>query len=930
MKYYDNYIYVAAGQATLSSDKYTHGFFRYSLLTSTWEDISNTEYSYKPRFYTRSALADGYFYLVYGWTDSISQDIPDIMRVDLTSTDFAWEQFFGDSVYVRNSFAMAVKDLDLYIFGGFMASASVSVNNLIKLNLLNSKFTVITKQGVFPSSRSGPSLNTISTALYLFAGQSTNSYHNDMWIYYISSDTWKGVNQLGQIPSARSRHAADSQGDAVVIWGGVGPMGLLGDMYIFNSLTYSWSQLSSISVSVPTASKGACLAMDLPNIYIFGGLASVGCLGQLWIYNIGNGEFSLLSNSGPKLAYITCQLLDGYFYVLFGQNSVQESSGAISRFNFVSSLWESLYSPEDSTNSSSQGIQMVIGNIVVRIGGEAWDLDPKDSVYIYQNNKITTIANPLFVGNIPELVYLSGFTYYNTSFYSFGGGGAVPGGSLRLTVPSQLFIQINMNDICSGDICMPLCSQGTVNSDEGCITSRIGHISQGFGNRNDTPCPAGTINSILGANSIRQCYPCPEGYFTSKNGSSLCLQCPSGYFCSTGCKTPTNVLQADISESIQPALYDNNTNEIVLVFEIIAGGVISVIILVSLFSVVVQKDIDAIDLFSADHNYHFKKKMLLEKNMFGGYSSLIFISLAIIMIGLAVIAYVLDNISESKALVPLVILQADVVDFNASSIQISSSFLTYGDSCAINNTCSPLIFLTTANIRYSSLSYTCELSTIKTCVVFVSCISCILDPGAYISISLQEKLSYSSGILVNISSSSSIPNKLSIVAQSLYPTPGYMFIGSSASQFFFTMTPSLFKSESPMWTSMVTGYHISSEMVSVQGSQYLNIDLPITSMLNLKISMDKSIYALLTARTIKQTLIFFFSGMFGSFFGLMGLVGFIMKIFEGNFGKGKVIMDRNIELKNMKDNRKKIKIILSENLESERVVLRRGSCKIFE
>ena len=110
---------------------------------------------------------------------------------------------------------------------------------------------------------------------------------------------------------------------------------------------------------------------------------------------------------------------------------------------------------------------------------------------------------------------------------------------------------------------------------------------------------------------------------------------------------------------------------------------------------------------------------------------------------------------------------------------------------------------------------------------------CVIEIGAVVAIGFREKLSYVTGILVNVSSSSSIPSNLSSVLPSLYSMEGFMFIGSAPTQFYFTLTPSLFRSESSDWPSQQTGYHVSSQRVPAVGSQYINIQFPITLQLNI-------------------------------------------------------------------------------------------------
>ena len=117
---------------------------------------------------------------------------------------------------------------------------------------------------------------------------------------------------------------------------------------------------------------------------------------------------------------------------------------------------------------------MMIGDFVVRIGGEAWDLDTKNSVYVYQNN------TAVLVGSIKEYVYLSGYLYYNTTLCSFGGS-TVMGILLRLNVSSSLFVAIDMKNICAEGLCEAKCSPGAFQASSRCEVSPAGYVSEGFG-----------------------------------------------------------------------------------------------------------------------------------------------------------------------------------------------------------------------------------------------------------------------------------------------------------------------------------------------------------------------------------------------------------------------------------------------------------------
>ena len=907
LEYYEGFIYLAAGQATSSTtNKYPNGFFRFSLATSAWQDISQPSNTYYSRFYTNSCVYGGYFYLIYGWSnDNLGNDVPDIMRVDLNSTDFLWHPWETSVSFYRDSYAIAIKNSQVYLCGGFSGASNSNLNDLILLHLDSATMASLTPNGEFPLSRIGPSMHLINGNFYLFGGQGLGSYYNDMWQYDIDAGIWKAISQYGDIPEARSRHAYSTQGDALVIWGGEGASGMLQDLHIYNTLTNYWTTLVSESTSTPGAAIGACMIMDMPFLYIFGGLSYLGCLGELWLYSMAENSYTMLDNNGPQEAYTYCQMVGDALYVMSGESDGQKPSDAVNYYNITAMKWVTT-SYVESDNPAAQSLQVMIGTSIIKIAGEAWDIDPINLVLVQNPGQI------LEVGSIVEFVYLSGYVYYNTSLYSFGGGSII-GQSLRLSVPSNSFIQIDLADICISGVCTVECSPGTLSTPPICTKSGLGYYSEGFGNTKAEACPAGTSSSVLGATSSRQCYPCADGTYNAYNGSSLCLQCPTGYSCPIGSSEPAYVSINTLYNSIQPDLYRaSDTSAATFQYEITIGMFMLLVILVCIASKRLRSRLDLLDLYPALHNHIVKTVMMLDNTILGGFFSLIFITLAMIIVGASIISYQLDNIEETKALVPLVILESEVTEFVAKNVQIYASFLRYGDSC-VNSTggCSDLIFVNFYHVNYNSTAYTCALLD-KTCTITVTCTACVFDAGSMLSIVLTEKLSYATGIYVNVSSTSSIPDKTSSVLNDLYPNTGYMFIGSMPSEFYFLMTPSLFESQSSLWPAKDTGYHVSMEYSSVAGSQYISLDLPITSQLQLNIYLDKSTDGLFTARVVKQSLIFVLSSLLGSVFGIMGAVGAAMKFIEGQLLKRRNKVGKGKMLRKLQGKRKEIKDCVSE------------------
>lgn len=911
IKYFEGYLWLAAGQATSSENRYPKGFFRYKLSTRTWEDISNLSNTYISRYSGESALVGGYFYLIYGWNSDLGRDLSEISRVSLNSTDFAWENFTTSKELSIDSFTATAINSEIYIFGGDSVVLDSYLNELFTINTDSGLIKTISKNSFSPSPRAFHSLYFINGEIYTFGGKDKENYLNDIWVFNLDTLYWRSINLLGSVPSARSRYSASSDGDALVLWGGKNSNGLLNDMFIFNALTGNWKQIFTNSIDTPSAAMGTCMVLQIPYVYMYGGVTDSGFSSELWMYNLGTNEFTLLSTD-VELAYASCQISGNDFFVMFGSTYGDRPIGNIRKYNLITKTWKDFYSADYVDFDTSQGIQMLIGDFVFRIAGQAWGLDSHKEIFLFSQDKSTNL------GTIDEYSYALGFVYYNTSIYCFGGSSVVQS-LLRPDVPHNRFFQIDLVDICKENICQTLCSAGTYFAGNTCKICPAGTYAENIGNTECSLCAAGTYNNIQRATSKRQCYPCPNGTFMSEKGASRCLQCPVGFLCPIGSKSPITFSFPIVVDSIQPTMYmADSQDKNILIFQITIGTVVAFIILIIVFWEKIHEKIKLLDVYQSMHNYEMKKPLILDRTLLGGVFTLVFVLLALIVIVTTFVNYQYSNILENKSLVPLAILADEVEDFTSKTLKVFISLTAYTDICAVEQVCSPRISLETLNIRSSSWEYSCDISEIETCTVSYICKDCIIDTGALISLLFDEQLSYSTGIYINVTADSSIPNQQSSILSNIVPSENSIFVGSLASEFFFAMTPSLFHSESSKWPSQSTGYHVSSESSPIIGSESLTIELPVKSQLKIDIHLNKSIFALYTLRTLKQSLIFVLSGLVGSVFGVMGAVGGAMSFIEGKAKiskkkkekyQKKILWTRRKELQNAFEAFKEISIL---------------------
>ena len=83
-----------------------------------------------------------------------------------------------------------------------------------------------------------------------------------------------------------------------------------------------------------------------------------------------------------------------------------------------------------------------------------------------------------------------------------------------------------------------------------------------------------------------------------------------------------------------------------------------------------RNKIELFDLYTKEHSDELLKPIILQKTFIGGLFSLIFLGAAIFVIGSTIMAYMMDNIIETKALMPVLVLLNSVTAFTANTITV--------------------------------------------------------------------------------------------------------------------------------------------------------------------------------------------------------------------------------------------------------------------
>jgi hypothetical protein len=886
----DEFLYFIGDYNT--DDEYYKKIYRFNMMSYTWESVTSRG-KLRPRKFHRTALVEKTLYVLSGRSIQGTNILNNVMKTELGSDEVMWEHVIDVGDEGMNSFGSTTNHSVIFTFGGFHGSDGDFSNRITQIDVSDSNLNIfeLTEEYTAPQSRFFHSMNLISGEFYVFGGRNHKNIFNDLWKLNPESETWETVQSAGNIPSARYAFAANSQGDALAVWGGEDNIGLVNDLFIFNALTANWQLLTPKSSQIPNPAKGACLLFSIPYIYIYGGITSSGFSGALWEFNLWTMEYKLLSKK-LELAYPSCFLYEGEIYVAFGTKPSSIASDKIMKYNLKTNDWTVHIKSEKFWSSTNQGVILFLNKELIRIGGQLLDSTCNNQI-IFLNTEEEKI-----IDSIPEFPYKAAWAYYKNFIYIYGGGEVI-GQNLRMGVASSRLYKISMTDILGSKM---ECSPGTEKTKDECTLCRAGTYSDGVGNSSCTQCTPGTFNSKSGATSNRQCYPCAENYYTKNYGSTFCYDCPTGYLCPPGSSDPLDLLIEVESGSEQPKIYNPSIIKSKLLSFQLAVGLTFLLIILTMFFFRISRDfLMTLDIYTDLHNYILNKPMVLRETRIGGVATLIFICAAIILIGTTLLNYTEANIAEIKGLVPKVVLDEEVDEYIADSLTVIIRFIRYGDDCS-----SSQFNYETQNIDSSSFSNRTRKDEDLSCFVEFSFKKCTIRTGAMITVTSTEKLCYTSGIFVNVSSSSSIPSESSSVLTSIRPDSGFVFIGSDPTQFFYTLTPSLFESEVDKWPKKLTGFHISSEYLPIPGAQHRSEDLSISSQLKVSISLDMSISGLFTKRYQKLSLLFVLSSLVGSIFGIMGAVGGGMKTLEKNLGRFKLFFRKRKNFDGIKDHRKDI------------------------
>ncbi|EFX02401.1 cell polarity protein [Grosmannia clavigera kw1407] len=199
------------------------------------------------------------------------------------------------------------------VYGGDtkIDESDVLDETLYLLNTSTRQWSRALPAGPRPSGRYGHTLNILGSKIFIFGGQVEGFFMNDLaafdlnqlqmpnnrWEILVPNET--GAAQ-GKIPPARTNHTIVSYNDKMYLFGGTNGFQWFNDVWCYDPVTNSWSQLDCIGY-IPVEREGHAAALVDDVMYVFGGRTEEGAdLGDLAAFRISSRRWYTFQNMGPS------------------------------------------------------------------------------------------------------------------------------------------------------------------------------------------------------------------------------------------------------------------------------------------------------------------------------------------------------------------------------------------------------------------------------------------------------------------------------------------------------------------------------------------------------------------------------------------------------------------------------------------------------
>ncbi|KAF0485811.1 galactose oxidase [Gigaspora margarita] len=221
----------------------------------------------------------------------------------------------------------------IFIFGGFSLSANQSFVN--QFDSSKQQWINITSVGNVPSDRFLISCAKFDNGLIaIFRGLGGNGLNitNDLWIFNTLTLTWSSSN-APNAPLPIFGYSSVTLPDGNILYiGGYSKVKIfdympMNNLPLYNTKTVIWVNMSISGPIPPARSEFSAVLTSDGRIIVFGGVNRIGELGDLWILYITMFQWQSSGNISNPIVKLTlyrhtATLVDNYMFVSFGKTLI--------------------------------------------------------------------------------------------------------------------------------------------------------------------------------------------------------------------------------------------------------------------------------------------------------------------------------------------------------------------------------------------------------------------------------------------------------------------------------------------------------------------------------------------------------------------------------------------------------------------------------
>lgn len=715
-----------------------------------------------------------------------------------------------------------------------------------------------------PTPRFSHKMEVIHGDFWLFGGTDGTNIFDDLWHYNPRKDAWIEVKKKGQHPTPRHSFSSAVSGDLLVVWGGQDKNSLKNDFFIYNANTDLWAEIPTFSKEIPSKRKNACITVNLPEAYIYGGTDSKGNLSDLWKFNFLNNTYTKIDD----LETLEQPVCFKYFsqMMIIGIEKMIEID-----FDFMNFEISKISRPADS-------VIVNLHNFYIAVGGRD------------RNKALNTVKsirlNYYREFEIEDYPYMAAGVYYNKTIYIFGGGYITPSFSVLPYLPMPRFIKISIDDFCFNDTCTLRCGVGFGGQSQECNLCPEGFFAYYDYLEHCLKCDAGFYLPNQGGTSYNQCLICPEGTFSDMPGSKYCKMCPADKYCPIGSTSPLPRNQTSKYLPFQPNFLETFTSDSSSKISIFLFLVYLLIFIISL-STKLRNKIKNFDLYYRSHALEEGEYIKVKKSTTGGFFTLLFLFILTLILLYYIYEFLYNNTEVHKTLTPIILIGEDTRPI-IFDLKIDFYLKDYYDRCGDSNPkdetskkedyCGMFIHSEYTGLK-GVIDLHCKKIDGEICHILFKCENCTSEMDSYVQVYSDEKVNAAKGIIVNVTAGSLIPGHKSSSYSEINAQRGKTFSGPVGNNFSFALYPSYYRN-SGFFAMSETDFYVLSMHDGLAGSESSVEKYHERMRLIINVHLAQSLNGIFTDYSFKLAPLIIVCIGIGAISALFSLVGVLMNTFE--------------------------------------------------